>query len=557
MFCSNCGKKNIDDGFFCIQCGKPLQQLPGTPDQKLQGIPEVSGESGSPFFEAPAPQSQYADTTPRANHKGRAGLVIAITAGVLVLIAALLAVFLWVIPMLNKPSGDRPADATEAEEFSLVGFWVNEEIPGAVEFKSNDHVVVYSDDDHAKGTYEYDEEEEEGVIYLDSGDIEFSVSGDEIDIRGAGDFERVEDEDFDVREFMEDNSTSDMTTTAMPTVMTSSTTAVNSTVTIGVSMPTRDLQRWYQDGQNMKSQLEYAGYIVDLQYANNDVATQVSQIENMIAGGASILVIASIDGSSLGTVLAAAKEKSIPVIAYDRLIYNTDACSYYATFDNYMVGTIQGQYVIDTLKLDTAAGPFNMEFFGGAPDDNNALYFYQGEYDILKPYIDSGKLVVVSGQVDFNTVSTVSWKTENAEVRMDNLLASYYTGGTRLDVVVCANDSTALGVEKSLDSAGYKVGENWPIITGQDCDLANIRNILVGKQSMSVFKDTRTLVTKTVEIVTAIVNKSEVPINNTQDYDNGNGIVPTFLCESVYADATNYQQLLVDTGYYTADQFLG
>lgn len=326
---------------------------------------------------------------------------------------------------------------------------------------------------------------------------------------------------------------------------------------IGVAMPTKDLQRWNQDGTNMKTQLEAAGYTVDLQYANNDVATQVSQIENMIANGDTVLVIASIDGSALGTVLATAKEKNIPVIAYDRLIMKTDACTYYATFDNYMVGTIQGKYVVDALKLDTAAGPFNMEFFGGSPDDNNALYFYQGEYDTLKPYIDSGKLVVVSGQVDFKSVATTAWKTENAQSRMDNLLVSYYSGGTKLDVVVCANDSTALGVENALDNAGYKVGTNWPIITGQDCDLANTKNMIAGKQSMSVFKDTRTLATKVVEMVTAIVNKTEVPINNTKDYDNGNGIVPTFLCEPVFADATNYQKLLIDSGYYTADQLKG
>ena len=333
--------------------------------------------------------------------------------------------------------------------------------------------------------------------------------------------------------------------------------ASNDTVTIGIAMPTGDLQRWYQDGQSMKSQFEYAGYTVDLQYAHSDVSTQVAQIENMIVNGDSILVIAAVDGSSLSTVLAIAKEKGIPVIAYDRLIMNSDAVSYYATFDNYMAGAIQGQYVIDTLKLDTAAGPFNMEFFGGAPDDPAAPVYYQGEYDTLKPYIDSGKLVVVSGQVDFNSVSTTAWKTENAQARMDNLLASFYSTGTKLDVVVCANDSTALGVENALDNAGYTVGENWPIITGQDCDLANVRNILAGKQSMSVFKDTRTLAAKTVEMVTAIINKTEVPINNPMDYDNGNGIVPTFLCEPVYADTTNYQTLLIDTGYYTADQFLG
>jgi len=339
-------------------------------------------------------------------------------------------------------------------------------------------------------------------------------------------------------------------TTADATAAVTTAAGGSSDITIGVAMPTKDLQRWNQDGSNMKEQLEAAGYTVDLQYANNEVAQQVSQIENMITKGCDVLVIASIDGSSLGTVLAEAKDAKIPVIAYDRLIMDTDAVSYYATFDNYMVGTIQGQYVIDALKLDTAAGPFNMEIFGGSADDNNARFFYQGEIDTLQPYIDSGKLKVVSGQVDFEKVATASWKTETAQARMDNLLTAYYATGTKLDVVVCANDSTALGVENALDNAGFKVGTDWPIITGQDCDLANTKNMIAGKQSMSVFKDTRTLATQVVTMVTAIVSGSEVPVNDTKSYDNGKGIVPTFLCEPVFADAGNYKKLLIDSGYY-------
>ena len=446
MFCSKCGKQNSDDGSFCIYCGHPLQKLPGTPDQKLPGTPEASGESGSPFFEASATRIPYTDTAPTAglkgvtsptaglkdvtdhnataNHRGRAGLIIALSAGGLVLAAALLAAFLWVIPMLIKQSGNQPEDTTAAE-CALVGYWVNEDLPGAMKFKSNGHVVLYGVEDTSSVTYEYDEEEEEGVIYLEPGEVRFSVSGDEIDIDGTGVFERVEDEDFDVHEFIDENRFPDTTTSVMPTEWTEAATASNDTVTIGIAMPTGDLQRWYQDGQSMKSQFEYAGYTVDLQYAHSDVSTQVAQIENMIVNGDSILVIAAVDGSSLSTVLAKAKEKGIPVIAYDRLIMNSDAVSYYATFDNYMAGAIQGQYVIDTLKLDTAAGPFNMEFFGGAPDDPAAPVYYQGEYDTLKPYIDSGKLVVVSGQVDFESVATTAWKIENAEVRMDNLLSSF------------------------------------------------------------------------------------------------------------------------------------
>ncbi len=319
---------------------------------------------------------------------------------------------------------------------------------------------------------------------------------------------------------------------------------------IGVAMPTKDLQRWNQDGSNMEKQLKDAGYEVDLQYANNDVQTQVSQIENMISNGCKVLVIASIDGDSLGTVLAQAKKSDIPVIAYDRLIMNSDAVTYYATFDNYMVGTKQGEYIKEKLDLDNAAGPFNLEIFTGDPGDNNAKFFYGGAMDVLKPYVDSGKLVVKSGSVDFEKVATAEWSTEKAQSRMDAIIASYYADGTKLDAVLCSNDSTALGVTNAL-SAAY-TGE-WPIITGQDCDKANVKNMLAGKQSMSIFKDTRDLASQVVKMVDSIMKGEEAPINDTKSYDNGKGIVPSYLCEPVFADANNYKELLIDSGYYTED----
>lgn len=317
---------------------------------------------------------------------------------------------------------------------------------------------------------------------------------------------------------------------------------------VGVAMPTKDLQRWNQDGSNMQEQLEAAGYEVDLQYASNDVQTQVSQIENMINGGCDVLVIASIDGESLGTVLETAKAAEIPVIAYDRLIMNTDAVSYYATFDNYMVGTKQGQYIIDTLDLNNAEGPFTMEITGGDPGDNNAKYFYNGAMDLLKPFIESGKIVVKSGQVDFEQIATASWATENAQSRMENILSSNYADGTNLDIALCSNDSTALGVENAL-AANYK--GNYPIITGQDCDVANVKNMIDGKQSMSIFKDTRTLAAQVVKMVGQILKGETVDVNDTTTYDNGKGVVPSFLCEPVFADINNYKEILLDSGYYT------
>ena len=320
---------------------------------------------------------------------------------------------------------------------------------------------------------------------------------------------------------------------------------------IGVSMPTKSLQRWNQDGDNMKKELEAAGFEVDLQYANDDISVQVNQIESMINGGCKVLVIAAINGDSLGTVLATAKEKDIPVIAYDRLIMNSDAVSYYATFDNYKVGTIQGKYIRDQLDLDNAAGPFNIELFTGDPADNNANFFFSGAMDVLNPYIDAGKLKVVSGQKDFEQVATAGWKTENAQNRMDAIIAANYADGTQLDAVMCSNDSTALGVANSLE-ANYT--GKYPIITGQDCDVVNTKNMINGKQSMSVFKDTRDLAKQVVEMVKAIMEGKEAPTNDKETYNNGVKVVPSYLCTPVFADADNYKTILIDSGYYTEDK---
>ncbi|MBR0597788.1 multiple monosaccharide ABC transporter substrate-binding protein [Sinanaerobacter chloroacetimidivorans] len=323
-------------------------------------------------------------------------------------------------------------------------------------------------------------------------------------------------------------------------------------VMIGVSMPTQSLQRWNQDGSNMKAKLEEAGYKVDLQYAgDNDIPTQVSQIENMITEGCKVLVIAAIDGSSLTEVLKQAKEQDIPVIAYDRLIMNSDAVSYYATFDNFQVGVMQGQYIETALDLKNAKGPFNVELFTGDPADNNATFFFGGAMSILKPYIDSGVVVVPSGQTTQAQVSTQDWKTENAQSRMENLVTSnsYSPKGKKLDAVCCSNDSTAMGVVNALTSVGY-TKDNMPIITGQDCDKPNVKSMVAGLQSMSVFKDTRTLADKVVGMVDSIVKGSEPEINDTKTYDNGTGVIPSYLCAPVICTVDNYKEILIDSGYY-------
>ena len=313
-------------------------------------------------------------------------------------------------------------------------------------------------------------------------------------------------------------------------------------------MPTKDLQRWVQDGDNMKSQLEAAGYKVDLQYAANDIPTQVSQIQNMIANGCEVLVIACIDGYSLGTVLAEAKAADIPVIAYDRLLMDSDAVTYYATFDNWDVGVKQGTHIKEALDLDNAEGPFNIEFITGDPGDNNINFFFDGAISVLQPYIDSGKLVALSGQYEKMTVATEGWATDKAQSRFETILGTYYADQP-LHAVLASNDSTAMGVINALAST-YS-NDVWPVITGQDCDIANMPSIINGKQAMSVFKDTRTLASKVVEMVDAICKGAEPPINDTETYNNNVKVVPSFLCEPVAGTVDNYEELLIDSGYYT------
>ena len=320
---------------------------------------------------------------------------------------------------------------------------------------------------------------------------------------------------------------------------------------VGVSMPTKDLQRWNQDGENMQKELEAAGFEVDLQFAGNEVQQQLSQVENMISEGADVLVISAIEGSSLGEALQMAKENEIPVIAYDRLLMDSDGVSYYATFDNYKVGTVQGEYIVKALDLENADGPFNLEITAGDPGDNNARYFYQGAIDVLNPYIEAGKLVIPSGQKEFEDVATPTWATETAQNRAENILSSNYADGTNVDVWLCSNDSTALGVENAL-AANYS--GTYPVITGQDCDIQNTKNMIAGKQAMSVFKDTRTLASQVVKMCSQILNGEEVEVNDTETYNNNVITVPSFLCEPVFADANNYKELLIDSGYYTEDQ---
>lgn len=325
-----------------------------------------------------------------------------------------------------------------------------------------------------------------------------------------------------------------------------------SDILVGVAMPTQSLQRWNQDGANMKAQLEEQGYQVDLQYANNDVNTQLQQLENMLTKGVNVLVIASIDGSALTDVLAKAGEQGVPVIAYDRLLMNSEFVDYYATFDNWKVGTMQGNYIVEALDLENSDGPYNIELFTGSPDDNNARFFFGGAMEVLQPYIDSGKLVVPSGQTEFTAVATQAWDSAVAQARMDNLITANYADGTKLDAILSSNDSVAIGIVAALQNAGYGTEDKpYPVLTGQDCDKANVKAMIAGQQSMCVFKDTRMLAAQVVTMIDAILQGEEVPVNDAETYDNNVKVVPSFLVDPVFADANNYKEILIDSGYYT------
>jgi len=320
---------------------------------------------------------------------------------------------------------------------------------------------------------------------------------------------------------------------------------------VGVAMPTQSSERWINDGANMKAQLEALGYEVDLQYAEDDVQAQVSQIENMIASGVNCLVIASIDSSALVNVEAQAKEAGIPIIAYDRLLMDTDAVSYYATFDNKGVGTAIGKYIEDNAGLDPA-NPQTIEFFMGSPDDNNAHMLYEGLMEVLQPYLDNGALVCKSGRTSFDDTCILRWSQETAQQNCENYLTGFYADED-LDICATAFDGFAYGCKAALEGAGY-TEENWPIITGQDAELMATKNIISGKQTMSIYKDTRLLAEKCVTMVQAVLEGAEPEINDTEQYNNGKIVVPSYLCTPVAVDQSNYKEIIVDGGYYTEEQ---
>ncbi len=325
--------------------------------------------------------------------------------------------------------------------------------------------------------------------------------------------------------------------------------------TIGIAMPTKSSARWISDGESMVEQFEAAGYEAILQYAEDDIPTQLAQIENMLTRGVDALVIAAIDGTTLGNALETAAALDVPVIAYDRLIRDSENVDYYTTFDNFKVGVQQASSLVQGLEERFPdVEPWNVELFGGSPDDNNAYFFYNGAMSVLQPLIDAGRINVASGQMGMDTVGTLRWDGSVAQARMDNLLSANYTDAP-VHGVLSPYDGLSLGILSSLKGIGYGSGDQlMPIVSGQDAELPSVKSILSGEQYSTVFKDTRELARVTVALVDDVLNDREPEINDTETYDNGLKVVPSYLLEPVSADATNIEAMMVDSGYYTADQ---
>ncbi|MDB5560704.1 MAG: sugar transporter substrate-binding protein [Hyphomicrobiales bacterium] len=322
---------------------------------------------------------------------------------------------------------------------------------------------------------------------------------------------------------------------------------------IGIAMPTKSSLRWISDGDALKSQLEAKGYTVDLQYAEDDIPNQLAQIENMVTKGPKALIVASIDGTTLSDVLQKAHDAGAIVIAYDRLIKKTPNVDYYTTFDNFGVGVLQAKSLLAGLGYPAKKGPFNVELFGGSPDDNNAFFFYDGAMSVLKPLIDAKTIVIKSGQMGMDKVGTLRWDGAVAQARMDNILSANYSDGGRVDGVLAPYDGLSRGIISSLRGVGYGTADQpWPVITGQDAEVPSVKAIIAGEQYSTVYKDTRELAKTTAELVDKVIGGGKPEGLDTKTYNNEVKVIPSILLTPYAVDKSNFQKLVVDSGYIKA-----
>ncbi|WP_372594288.1 substrate-binding domain-containing protein [Actinotalea sp.] len=311
--------------------------------------------------------------------------------------------------------------------------------------------------------------------------------------------------------------------------------------TIGVALPQKTSENWVLAEQLFNDGLTEAGFNPIVQFANSGVTEQQNQIQAMVEQGAKVIVVGAIDGSQLGTQLEAAAEAGIKVIAYDRLVKNTDAVDMYVAFDNYQVGVLQGTALLEGLAERKGEGPYNIELIAGSPDDANATPFFEGAMSILQPKIDDGTLTVVSGQTTFEQVATQGWKAENAQKRMDTVLAGSYTD-TELHGILSPNDTLGRAALTAVAQAGKDV----PVVTGQDSEVESVKSIMEGVQYSTIYKDTREIVAQTIAEIKLLQAGSEAEINDTESYDNGVKIVPAYLLTPFIVTQANAAEVYAD-----------
>jgi len=324
---------------------------------------------------------------------------------------------------------------------------------------------------------------------------------------------------------------------------------------VGIAMPSRSSSRWIAAGDNLVKSLTAAGYKTDLEFAGDDIPTQIAQIQTMITKGSKVLIIAAIDGTTLTDTLQKAADAKIKVLAFDRLIDKSANVDYYVTFDNFKAGVLQAGSIETCLALKSVKGPFNIELVAGSPDDDNAGVLFDGAMSILQPYIDSGTLVVKSGQNKFpDQVGTLRWDDAAAETRFDNLLVSNYAS-SRLDAVLSPSDRISRGVTASLKAVGYySTSRPAPCVTGKDAELASVKSILAGEQTSTVIIDPRKLADQAAKMTVQMLKGTTVDVNDTKTYNNQVKVVPAFLLDVVSVTKDSVQTELIDPGYYTADQ---
>ena len=287
---------------------------------------------------------------------------------------------------------------------------------------------------------------------------------------------------------------------------------------IGIAMPETHVMRWVKDGNSLKAEAEKRGYRAEVQYGDANQPTQNQQIQSFLTQGARLLVVGSIN-DGVGSVIAEAARDNVQVIAYDRIIPNSADYDYYITFNNFKVGVLQAESIVQGLNLNAAAAdaPKFITLFAGSPTDGNAFFFFDGAMSVLNPYIDRGVLRVVgpyprtsSDTANFQRIATENWQAPIAKTRMENLLNNDARDVT-LDAVLAPNDTLARAIIEAL-KADAKYRTSLPVVTGQDAEFDSMRSIKAGEQYSTVFKDTAKLAEAAIILADQILKGESINI---------------------------------------------